>query len=235
MAGDYLLFLDTETTGLPARWDRPYSEPQHWPRVAQLAWLVYDTTGKLIKTDRDYLQISPDTMPASAVAIHGLTPEFLRAKGRPPVVVLRRLLRDLKTYRPRIVGHFLRLDFHVLGAALAQAGLPNPLPALPQFCTMQLRLALPGATPHRYLRLPELHAALFGEAPALAHDAYADAAATARCFFELQQRGLLPVEVLNGQRPLTPPGALRWQLALWLALPAVALVVVLLLYWFLHG
>jgi DNA polymerase-3 subunit epsilon len=235
MPSEYLLFLDTETTGLPTRWDRPYSELQHWPRVVQLAWLVYDAAGKLIKTDQDYLQIPPDTMPASAVAIHGLTPEFLRAKGRPPVVVLRRLLRDLKTYRPRIVGHFLRLDFHVLGAALAQAGLANPLAELPQFCTMQLRLALPGSAPHRYLRLPELHKALFGTEPVQAHDAYADAAATARCFFELQQRGLLPVEVLNGQRPLLLPGTRRWWLALWWVLPAAALIVVLFLSWLLYG
>lgn len=51
MAGDYLLFLDTETTGLPTRWDWPCAELQYWPRVAQLAWLVYDGAGKLIKTD----------------------------------------------------------------------------------------------------------------------------------------------------------------------------------------
>jgi DNA polymerase-3 subunit epsilon len=235
MPEEYLLFLDTETTGLPARWDRPYAEPQHWPRVVQLAWLVFDGAGTLIKTDQDYLQIPPGTMPASAVAIHGLTPEFLRANGRPPAVVLRRLLHDLKTYRPRIVGHFLRLDFHVLGAALAQAGLPNPLPALPQFCTMQLRLALPGPTSHRYLRLPELHAALFGTVPDRAHDAYADAAATARCFFELRQRGLLPAEVLNGQRPLLPPGARRWGRAWWWVLPAVVVGILLLICWLLYG
>ena len=70
-------------------------------------------------------------MPAAAVAVHGLTPEFLQAHGQEPAAVLRRLLQDLATYRPCVVGHFLPLDFHVLGAAFARAGLANALPSLP--------------------------------------------------------------------------------------------------------
>ena len=33
----YVLFVDTETSGLPADWRRPYAEPGAWPHVAQIA------------------------------------------------------------------------------------------------------------------------------------------------------------------------------------------------------
>jgi len=206
---EYLLFVDTETTGLPARWDRPYAEEWEWPCIAQVAWVVFTAAGELVKADQDYLQIPAGRMPAAAVAVHGLTPEFLQAHGQEPAAVLRRLLQDLATYRPRVVGHFLPLDFHVLGAAFARAGLANALPALPQFCTMQLtRLPLQGVTapPRRPLRLHQLHERLFGQPLEREHDAHIDAAATARCFFELQRRGLLPGSVLAGQAHLALPG-----------------------------
>ena len=42
-----------------------------------------------------------------------------------------------------MVGLFLQLDFHVLGAALTRARFANPLPELPQVCTMRLTQQLP--------------------------------------------------------------------------------------------
>ena len=37
------LFFDTETTGLPLRWNAPITDIANWPRLVQLAWIVYDT------------------------------------------------------------------------------------------------------------------------------------------------------------------------------------------------
>ena len=199
----YLLFLDTETTGMPTRWDQPYEDERAWPSVAQLAWAVHTTEGTVVKTDQAYLQIPAGRMPASAVAIHGLTPEFLQAHGQQPASVLRRLLADLATYQPRVVGHFLRFDFHVLGAAFQRAGLPNPLPGLPQFCTMAPAWPPLAATAPRRLRLHELHEMLVREPLPRLHDAVVDAAATARCYFELQRRGLLSDALLAAHTPLT--------------------------------
>ena len=237
---EYLLFVDTETTGLPARWDRPYAEEWEWPCIAQVAWVVFTADGELVKTDQDYLKIPAGRMPAAAVAVHGLTPEFLQAHGQEPAAVLRRLLKDLATYRPRVVGHFLPLDFHVLGAAFARAGLTNVLPALPQFCTMQLtRLPLPGmaASPRRPLRLHQLHEQLFGQPLEREHDAHIDAVATARCFFELQRRGLITDSILAGQARLALPVA-RYQLFPWrraALLAAAAALFCYLLHWLTNG
>ncbi|RSK50311.1 3'-5' exonuclease [Hymenobacter rigui] len=206
MPRQYLLFIDTETTGLPARWHRPYAEEWEWPHIAQLAWEIYTPEGELLKAEQAYLPVPAGRMTAQSVAIHGLTPEFLAEQGQEPEAVLRRLLADLAEYTPRVIGHFLQLDFHVAGAALWRAQLPNPLPALPQFCTMQVSRAVRPEGPGRALRLHELHERLFGEPMPRLHDAVTDVAATARCFFELRRQGIISDAVLNGQAPLLLPG-----------------------------
>ncbi|WP_354579025.1 3'-5' exonuclease [Hymenobacter sp. UYP22] len=202
---NYLLFVDTETTGLPRRWQQPYSVEQNWPHIAQLAWQLYTEAGELVKSEEAYLSVPAGSMTAASQAIHGLSPDFLAAQGQPAEQVLRRFLADVQQYRPRLVGHFLQLDFHMLGAAFWRAGLPNPLPGLPQFCTMQSTRLLPFRPANRALRLAELYALLFQEAMPRLHDASTDAAATARCFFELRRQGIISDAVLAGQAPLTEP------------------------------
>jgi DNA polymerase-3 subunit alpha len=52
----YLIF-DTETTGLPKRWDAPITDTDNWPRCIQIAWQLHDdrethrTPGYLVKPD----------------------------------------------------------------------------------------------------------------------------------------------------------------------------------------
>ena len=40
----YLIF-DTETTGLPKRWDAPITDVNNWPRCVQIAWQLHDEMG----------------------------------------------------------------------------------------------------------------------------------------------------------------------------------------------
>ena len=42
------LIFDTETTGLPKRWDSPLSDLENWPRCVQLAWQLHDEKGECI-------------------------------------------------------------------------------------------------------------------------------------------------------------------------------------------
>ncbi|UOR03720.1 3'-5' exonuclease [Hymenobacter aerilatus] len=232
MAADFLLFVDTETTGLPTRWDRPYAEEGHWPHVAQLAWQVYTAAGELVCSDAGYLRVPAGTMPAEAVAVHGLTEDFLHAHGGAPRPVLERLHHDLLHYRPQVIGHFLQLDFHVLGAAFQRVGLSNPLPALPQFCTMfsSRPLSLRG----HYLKLADLHEYLFQEPLPRLHDAESDAAATARCFFEMRRRGLFATTAPTLPR-LVPPAPRSFWAQHQLPITVGAALFFLLLYWLIYG
>ena len=46
------LFFDTETTGLPKNWNAPIQNVNNWPRMVQIAWLLYDNNGTKIEIDK---------------------------------------------------------------------------------------------------------------------------------------------------------------------------------------
>ncbi len=55
------LFFDTETTGLPKVHGAPLTKLNNWPRMVQLAWLLYDKNQNLI-SEADYI-IKPRDLP----------------------------------------------------------------------------------------------------------------------------------------------------------------------------
>ena len=83
----YLIF-DTETTGLPKRWDAPITDTNNWPRCIQIAWQLHDDMGNLIE-HQDYL-VQPDgfNIPYDAERIHGISTELAQAEGIPLIDVL---------------------------------------------------------------------------------------------------------------------------------------------------
>jgi DNA polymerase III epsilon subunit-like protein len=52
---------------------------------------------------------------------------------------------------------------------------------------------LPGRYGYKWPKLDELHRHLFGRGMGAAHNALVDVEACARCFFELQRRGVISV------------------------------------------
>ena len=77
----FYLFFDTETTGLPRNWDAPVSDVNNWPRLVQLAFLIYDEKG--IKVSGGDFIIKPDgfKIPSDASNIHGITTERANLEG----------------------------------------------------------------------------------------------------------------------------------------------------------
>ena len=238
---EYLLFVDTETSGVPRNWNQPYSSRDTWPHIAQLAWVVCTADGQEVKAENHYVQPSDYDMDPASGSIHGLTLEFLRAHGQPRHAVMQRLQRDLLHYQPLVVAHFLQLDFHMMGVSFHRAGLRNPLEQLPTFCTMRATGPLVRYPTQGFLRLGELYQRLFHEPLQREHDALVDARATARCYFELRRQGTITDETVARQGPLglADPGPTRrlrpWPkvgVAAWLLLAGLALV---LLAFFLMG
>lgn len=229
---DYLLFVDTETSGIPRDWRKPYSSRESWPHIAQLAWVVYGRDGQEIKAENHYIQPSDYDMCPASGSIHGLTLDFLRTHGKSRHTVMQRLLRDLVHYQPLVVAHFLQLDFHMVGVGFHRAGLKNPLHHLPTFCTMRATGQLVRYSHQGLLRLGELYQRLFHEPLRQEHDALADAYATARCFFAMRQQGTITAETVAQQGPVGLPGpplpaprpALKMGVAAWLLLAGLALV-----------
>ena len=115
----YLVF-DTETTGLPQRWDAPLEDVDNWPRVVQLAWQLHAADGTLIEA-KDFL-VQPDgyNIPFGAEKIHGISTALAQARGVGMVEVLDAFEEALQRSK-YIIGHNLRFDLQVMGAEFIRA------------------------------------------------------------------------------------------------------------------
>lgn len=186
---DYLLFLDTEASGLPRKWNLPYSNSANWPSAVQIAWVIYTKDGIMLKKENHYIDDQDIVVKPSAIKIHGITRDYLNEHGENRKTVMQLFADDLKKYQPLILGHFMEFDCHILSADFYRAGIENAMTGLPKFCTMQASSFYVQDPSVDYLRLGELYALLFNATLKNQHNAMADAMATADCFFELVKRG----------------------------------------------
>lgn len=195
----YVVF-DTETTGLPASWQAPPSDVDNWPRVVQLAWETFDIRGR--KTGQQAYVIRPDgfKIPKDAERIHGISTAIAKRTGVPVAEALDVFVEALRK-TPVVVAHNLRFDASVLGAEIYRLGIRHPFRRKTHVCTMEAATkfcGLPGRYGFKWPTLPELHFKLFGANVKETHDAAADVATCAKCFFELKRLGV--VRVTRGTR-----------------------------------
>ena len=187
------LFFDTETTGLPEKRDVPVTDLDNWPRMVQLAYLLYDNDANLIGRG-DYI-IKPDgfIIPATSSLIHGITTERALEEGLPLKDVLLSFLEVMK-HATCLVAHNISFDEKIIGAELLRCGLASNLDGLRKACTMLSATeycAIKGKQGIKWPRLSELHQKLFGSDFEEAHNAAVDIQITAKCFWELRKMGLI--------------------------------------------
>jgi DNA polymerase-3 subunit alpha len=197
----YLIF-DTETTGLPKRWDAPVTDTDNWPRCIQIAWQLHDDMGALIE-HQDYL-IKPEgfNIPYDAERIHGICTELATEQGISLKEVLEKFNEAIAKSK-FIVGQNVGFDVNIMGCEFHRFGLETTLGKMKVLdtcteITAEL-LQLPGGRGGKF-KLPtltELHEYLFGEPFAEAHNATADVEATTRCFLELVKREVFTHEELD--------------------------------------
>ncbi len=197
----YLIF-DTETTGLPKRWNAPYTDTDNWPRCIQIAWQLHDAMGNLLD-HQDYL-VQPDgfNIPYDAEQIHGISTALAEKNGIPLAQVLEKFNIAMSKTK-FIVGQNVGFDLNIMGAEFFRLGIENPLQELPVLDTCTEYTAtlceIPGGRGGKF-KLPtltELHQYLFGEPFGEAHNATADVEATTRCFLELIRRQHYSLEQLD--------------------------------------
>jgi DNA polymerase-3 subunit alpha len=197
----YLIF-DTETTGLPKRWDAPLTDSENWPRCIQIAWQIHDSKGGLV-VHQDYL-IQPEdfTIPFDSEQIHGISTALAMAEGVSLSTVLADFQKALDGVH-YIVGHNVSFDRNIMGAEFLRAGLSDPLEEKPVIDTCTEETAqlcqLPGGRGGKF-KLPtlgELYHFLFQQSFEEAHNATADVEATSRAFLELIRQDKLHPQVLT--------------------------------------
>jgi len=83
------LFFDTETTGLPMNWKAPVQEVNNWPRMVQIAWLLYNADGTRIDEKNFIIKPEGFSIPDEAVSVHGISTEKAMNDGKELDVVLK--------------------------------------------------------------------------------------------------------------------------------------------------
>ena len=187
------LFFDTETTGLPRNYNAPITDLSNWPRLVQLAYLLFDANGDKI-AGRDAI-VKPDgfTIPEEAARIHGITTDRAQREGEDLLEVLQDF-QGVITKARCLVAHNISFDEKIIGAEFLRSQMENSLPTKTKICTMQSSTnycGLPGMHGYKWPKLAELHRKLFQKDFAEAHNAAADISATVRCFWELKRLGII--------------------------------------------
>ena len=197
---NYLLFIDTETSGIPRKWNSPKENQKDWPYILQISWIIYTQLGSHVKTENHYINTGNIKINKESQRIHGITLELLKEVGKERKDVINLLKSDLLEFQPMVIGHFLEFDHKMLDVGFHRAGIENIVKNLSHFCTMKVTFNLDFMNPGRYLRLPELYKYLFKKEQMNQHDAKCDAQATADCFFELVKRGVINEKTIEKQQ-----------------------------------
>ena len=197
------LIFDTETTGLPKRWDAPLTDSDNWPRCIQIAWQVHDSNGQCLSHEDFLIKPAGFKIPYDSEKIHGISTELAEKDGTPLKEVLlkfKSILKDCKF----ICGHNVKFDLNILGAEFYRLESNNPIEGFPVIdtCTEETALfcSIPGGRGGKY-KLPtlsELHKSLFDSEFNEAHNATADVEATSRCLFELFRLKIINPDSLRG-------------------------------------
>ncbi len=203
----YLIF-DTETTGLPKRWDAPLSDGENWPRCIQIAWQIHDASGELI-AHQDYLiQPTGFTIPFDSEQVHGISTALAEEQG----VSLSEVLEDFQAAIKGVayvVGHNISFDRNIMGAEFLRQGLEDPLEGktVIDTCTEETatlcKLAGGRGGKFKLPTLGELYVDLFQVQFEEAHNATADVEATARAFFELLRKNEIHPKGFQNQEEQT--------------------------------
>lgn len=189
----FYLFFDTETSGLPKNWNAAVSELNNWPRLVQLAYLLFDFQGNKI-SGGDFI-IKPDGFLISPESsqIHGITTDRALQEGELILPVLQRfnLLIEKADY---LVAHNMSFDDKIISSEFFRNGILNNIHLKNKICTMEKSTqfcAIQGPNGHKWPKLSELYYKLFRTDFEDAHNATADINATAKCFWELKRLGEL--------------------------------------------
>jgi DNA polymerase III epsilon subunit-like protein len=184
------LFFDTETTGLPADWKAPVEKVDNWPRMVQIAWIIFDNHGKELESRNHIIIPEGYHIPKESSLVHGITDEIAKECGQELLGVLNsfKKVTDDSDY---LVAHNMSFDEKIVGAEMIRKHIENIIEQKRKICTMKETTdfcSIKGRYGYKWPTLAELHRKIFGCDFEDAHDASVDIKITAKCFWELRKR-----------------------------------------------
>lgn len=191
------IFFDTECNGLPFSNKLSVDDTSNWPRMIQLAWLVTDEHGNILKRQSHIIYPQGFIITNEVENLTGITTSRAKSEGVNLRTVLNEFMDDLVDAE-LVIGHNIDFDKHVLGCELYRERLDyDTLLNKKSVCTMQRSTnfcAIPNPNSYyggyKWPKLEELYQKLFNTTLSNAHDALSDVEATRKCYFELKKQGI---------------------------------------------
>lgn len=191
------IFFDTECNGLPKYYNLDVCITSNWPRLIQLAWVVTDEVGNIVKRQNYIIKPNGFVINDKIAVLTSINTVRAQREGVELVDALSEFMADIEDAQ-LVIGHNIDFDMHIVGCELFRENMNyNKLMTKPSICTMQKSTnfcAIPSNGNHagyKWPKLEELHQKLFGTTFSGAHDAMSDVEATRKCYFELKRKGIL--------------------------------------------
>jgi len=188
-----ILFLDTETTGLPEGKNISLYQTQKWPYVIQLSYIIFDTeVNEVVHTFDSVIKLDDSVeISEKSISMHGVTRERSQTEGVNMKGALEELNDNLKTI-DLIVGHNISFDKQIMIVENIRNNVFSLFPKKRSFCTMKeykmycdiKKERADGTTYAKYPTLCELYEKLFGTKPDNLHNSYVDVLVCARCYMQ---------------------------------------------------
>jgi len=193
------LFFDTETNGLPKKWDAHVHDLDNWPRMIQLAWSHYDENGNKLAEHSYIIKPNGFAIPEETAKINKITQDRAEKEGVPIHYVLE--LFDLTLSQSDfLVAHNISFDKSIVGSEMIRLGWEDAYKNFSEkerICTMQKTTQfckIPGKYGYKWPTLAELYAkthpgGLLDEEAM--HDALQDVRVMVDCFFKLKDKKII--------------------------------------------
>ena len=192
------LFFDTECNGLPQFYDMDVRMTNNWPNVIQLAWIVTDEQGNVLKRKSHIITPEGFEINDNVANLTGITTSRAMREGIELTTALSDFMSDVNNAQ-MLIGHNIDFDMKVVGCELYRNGMDyESLLSKKTLCTMKRSTyfcAIPNPrgkfNDYKWPKLEELYRKLFNRPLNNAHDALADITATKECYFELRRLGVV--------------------------------------------
>ncbi|MCF7906640.1 3'-5' exonuclease [Patescibacteria group bacterium] len=191
----YIIF-DTETVGLPNNWNAPFSDLENWPRMVQIAWMIFDENKTLIKKVSKIIKPEGYIIPEEIAKIHRITTERAIKEGYDLKEVLLEFNKDVEN-NDYLIAHNIAFDEAIVSSEFLRKEMESNLDSVEKICTMkESRDFFKRRTgKEKWAKLTELYIELFGETFEDAHDALVDVKACAKCYFEMVDKGIIQKKI----------------------------------------
>ncbi|WGH24591.1 MAG: DNA polymerase III subunit alpha [Candidatus Shikimatogenerans bostrichidophilus] len=179
-----LLFIDTETTGLPINNIFEKKNIYKWPRLIQISWQMYNKYGNLISNKNYYIKLKNNyKITIESFNIHGINKRFLNKNGKNIKYVLNEFYNYLKRSK-YLIGFNIGFDINILISEYFRYNNKKPIRILKKKKKIDIQKILL-FNYNKWISLEKLYSIFYGYNKYRLHNSYIDINITILCFLKL--------------------------------------------------